>query len=114
MLHGKVMRDDSTPKKTATNKKPSMSGFCRLCTESSFEIIYGNFPSKSSARKPSEAQQPKPSYVSMDNICNVSCRKAEERLSLNFILEMLGFTTFQNYSLPPCVKEQQMIPGQRK
>ena len=61
-----VMRDDSTPKETVTNKKPSMSNFCRLCTESSFKIIYGNFPSKSSAGEPSEAQQPKTSYLSMD------------------------------------------------
>ena len=54
-----------------------MSDFTRLCTESSFEVIYGNF-TESSASEPSKAQQPKTSYmyVSMDSIFSVSCRKA--------------------------------------
>ena len=95
-----------------------MSDFTRLCTESSLKIIYGNFPLKSSAGEPSEAQQPETSYiimyVSMDSIFSLSCQKGDERLPLNYILEKLGFTAFQSYLLSPCVKEQQMISGQRK
>ena len=89
-----MIGDDSTPKKTATSKKPFMSDFSHLCTESAIE--------------PSEAQQPKTSYVSMDNIFNISCRWGEERLSLNFIFEKLGFSSFQSYLLSPCVKEQRI------
>ena len=55
---------------------------------------YGNFPSKSSVGEPSDSQESNTSYVSMDNIFNVSCQKGEERLSPNIILEKLGFTTF--------------------
>ena len=95
-------------------RQKNSNDFTRLCTESSFEIMYGNFLSKIRAGEPSEGQQQKTSYMSMESIFSVSCWKGEEKLSLTFSLEKLGFTTFQSYSLSPCVKEQQMIPGQRK
>ena len=59
MLHGKVMRNHSTPKEQQQIKKPSLLDFTHLCTESSFEIMYGNFPSKIRAGEPSEGQQQK-------------------------------------------------------
>lgn len=65
-----------------------MLDFCHLCMEISFKTIYGNFPSKSSAGEPSEAQQPKTKFAQLHGR---EGRKGEERLPLNFIFEKLGF-----------------------
>ena len=92
----------STPKKPVLNRakkkssdQSSVSDFCRLC-KCSFKTIYGNFPSKSTSGELSEEQQPKTSYISTENIFNVSCRRGQERPSLNSILEQLGFTLLQS------------------
>ena len=91
----------STPKKPVLNgeKKrcsdnPSVSDFCRLY-KCAFKTIYGNFPSKSI---PVNLTQ-NTSYISMENIYNVSCRRGEERPSLSSILKKLGFSVQQSDSL---------------
>ena len=91
----------STPKKPVLNREkkkssdsPSVSDFCRLC-KCSFKTIYGNFPSKSVPGEPTQ----KASYISTENIYNVSCRRGEERPSLSSILEKLGFSVQQSDSL---------------
>ena len=88
----------STPKKPVLNREnkssSSFSDFCRLC-KCSFKTIYGNFPSKNISGELSGERQPKTSYISTENIFYVSCRKGEERPSLNSILERLGFSVLR-------------------
>ena len=84
----------STPKKRENKSPSSVSDFCRLC-KCSFKTIYGNFPSKNISGELSGERQPKTSYISTENIFNVSCRKGEERPSLNSILERLGFSVLR-------------------
>ena len=90
----------STPKKPVLNREDksssSVSDFCRLC-KCSFKTIYGNFPSKNISG--AGERQPKTSYISTENIFNVSCRKGEERPSLNSILERLGFSVLRSDTL---------------
>ena len=88
----------STPRKSVLNREnkssSSVSDFCRLW-KCSFKTIYGNFPSKNISGELSGERQPKTSYISTENIFYVSCRKGEERPSLNSILERLGFSVLR-------------------
>ena len=55
----------------------------------------GIFPWKNNSGELSGERQPKTSYISTENIFYVSCRKGEERPSLNSILERLGFSVLR-------------------
>ena len=84
--------------KNGNSDQPSVSDFCRLC-KCSFKTVYGNFPSKEQCKE----RETKTSYISTENIFNVSCRGGQERPTLKAILDQLGFTVLQSDLLSPRV-----------
>ena len=85
-----------TGRRKKSSKQPSASDFYRLC-KCSFKTIYGNFPWKNIPGELSGKLQSKTSNINPENIFlkKVSCRRGEERPSVNCNLKDLNFLFYR-------------------